>query len=365
MMGLNKDADASLNDINLVNQNEYPGDTVSSIAWIPNANMRMFACSDWGSKIRLYEAVVQSMQQKGIVQKACLDVEDPCLSVNWSDDCTKIFAGCINNTVKAFDANTGQSATVGQHDAGVKDVHWIPGANTLCTLSFDKTMRFWDLRQQQPVAGYNLGLKAFCSDLYVSQQNMYMVIGLQDEKILVVNIPNIQNMLNKNPLDYIDSPLGQGSQITAIGFYSDGSGIGVASHDGRANLSKLDQDAMGKIKLANVMTFKAHKTEQQGSQPQMLYPVHAIGFHPKSKNYVFTAGGEGNIFFWDYGQKNKITGFNYKGVPVTRAKMSPDGSLLAYSLGYDWAKGIEGYMSHKPKICAHIMQENELVYNGK
>jgi len=193
-----------------------------------------------------------------------------------------------------------------------------------------------------------------------------IAMGLSDEKILVVNIPNIQQMLGKSSLDYIDSPLGNGSQLTAISFFSDGAGIGIASHDGRANLSKVEGDSMGRPKLTNIMTFKCHKVDQGASNSQqMLYPVHAIGFHPKSKNFVFTAGGEGNICFWDYNAKNKITNLSFKGIPVTKARMSPDGALLLYSLGYDWAKGIEGYMSCKTKLCAHIMQESELVYSQK
>jgi len=362
MIGAIKDPDASQNDINIVNADDGPQDTVSAIEWAPNGS-HMFLASSWDSKIRIFDTVVQSMQSKGVVLKGALSVEDPCLSVCWQDDCSKIFAGCINNTVKAFDTNTGQSANIGQHDGGVKDVYWLQQAGLVCSLSFDKTIRFWDLRQPNPAAGFQLGHKVYCSDLLYPN----LVMGLSDEKVLIVNLPNIQAMLSKNTLDYIDSPLGSGSQLTAVGFFTDGMGIGVASHDGRANLSKIEVDQMSRPKLTSVMTFKAHKVDQgSGNQTQqMLYPVHAIGFHPKTKQFVFTAGGEGNIFFWDYGQKNKICTFSFKSVPVTRAKMSPDGQLLAYSLGYDWAKGIEGYMSYKPKVCVHIMQENELFYSGK
>ena len=111
------------------------------------------------------------------------------------------------------------------------------------------------------------------------------------------------------------------------------------------------------------MTFKCHKSDTSITN-QSLYPVHGIGFHPSSKHFLYTAGGEGNLFFWDYSAKNKIVSFHYDGVPVNKTKMSPDGALLAYSLGYDWAKGIEGYMSYKPKICVHMMQESELVYKS-
>lgn len=44
----------------------------------------------------------------------------------------------------------------------------------------------------------------------------------------------------------------------------------------------------------------------------MLFPVHACGFHPNQKYFFYTAGGEGNLFFWDFDAKNKITGLNFK-----------------------------------------------------
>jgi mRNA export factor len=112
------------------------------------------------------------------------------------------------------------------------------------------------------------------------------------------------------------------------------------------------------------MTFKCHKTEENNNV-NILYPVHSIGFHPNSKNFVFTAGGDGTMTFWDYEQKNKIKTFNFKGVPVTKAKVSHDGQAIAYALGYDWQKGIWGIDPNiKPKVCVHMIAENELKYSG-
>ena len=351
-----KDQDASQNDANVINPQDQPGDTVSSLSWIPNTQYRYLAASSWDSKIRLYELAVQGYQ-KGLGLKSTFNIDDPALCTGWSEDCKTLFAGSINTKIYAYDVTTGQSAVVGQHEHGVRDVYWLPGMNVLASLSYDKTIKFWDLKSPQSATSFNLGYKVYCSDFLFP----VIAVGLSDEKMLIINLNNMQ-ALQKTPLDYIDSPLGPTSQLTAIGFFTDGSGLGSASHDGRANLSQMSQDNNGRIKLNNIMTFKCHKVEQG---TQTLYPVHGIGFHPKAKNFVYTAGGEGNIFFWDYQAKNKIVGFNYKNTPVTKTKMAPDGACLAYALGYDWAKGIEGYMSHKPKLCVHIMADNELMYSGK
>ena len=103
--------------------------------------------------------------QKGLVLKTTLDVEDPCLCTSWTGDMSKLFAGSVNSTVKGFDINTGQAGNIGQHDGAVKDVYWMDQVNMLCSLSFDKTMKFWDLRQSNAAATFNLGHKVFCSDI--------------------------------------------------------------------------------------------------------------------------------------------------------------------------------------------------------
>mmetsp|Transcript_7763 Transcript_7763/g.7007 ORF Transcript_7763/g.7007 Transcript_7763/m.7007 type:complete len:95 (+) Transcript_7763:650-934(+) len=91
----------------------------------------------------------------------------------------------------------------------------------------------------------------------------------------------------------------------------DGTGISSASIDGRCNLSYLGQDNQGLPKLNNILTFKAHKVDNAHNNQNMLFPVHAVGFHPKVKNFLYTAGGDGNLYFWDFGAKNKIKGFNF------------------------------------------------------
>lgn len=275
------------------------------------------------------------------------------------DDGSRLFAGCINNYVTAIDTKSGQTANVGVHESGVRDVYWISSANLVCSLGFDKQMKFWDLRQQQPAAAYNLGHKAFCSDLLFP----YMIIGLSEEKLLLVDFNNIQNVFNKTSLDYIESPLGSGSQLTGVAFFTDGTGIGTASHDGRANLSKLD-NSMGKIKLNNIMTFKCHKVDHSNTN-QLLYPVHSLGFNPRSSDFLFTAGGDGNLIFWDFTAKNKINSLGFNGVPVTKARVDPTGNLCAYALGYDWAQGIEGYGKFKTKLGCHVIQNDELKYAKK
>jgi mRNA export factor len=72
------------------------------------------------------------------------------------------------------------------------------------------------------------------------------------------------------------------------------------------------------------------------------------------------------MIFWDYNVKNKIKTFNFNNLPITAAKMSSDGMMLAYALGYDFSKGAEGYNLNLPtKLCIHQIPDNELRSSGK
>ena len=347
----------SLDSCDYVNPADTPHDSVSCISWAPKAGLYSFACSAWDSTIRIYDNQDRDASREyNVVQKAKFTVEDPCLSVTWSGDMLKLFAGCINNSIKSVDISTGKSVNVGTHGAAVKDIYWIQAANTLCTLSYDKTMRFWDLRQQNHVAKFDLGRKVFCSDM--SFPNILM--GTSDEKILIVNLPSIQRTFSQGALQYIDSPLGVGAQLTSVGFFADGKGIAMGSHDGRANISRLE--STNPLRLSHEVTFKSHLSGDRNNDYRITYPTHGIGFSPRARQFVYTVGGDGTIIFWDYDAREKVRVYDFKPNPIVRAKMSPDGAMFAYAIGYDWGKGIEGDMSIKSSIQVRLVQDDDLKY---
>lgn len=50
--------------------------------------------------------------------------------------------------------------------------------------------------------------------------------------------------------------------------------------------------------------------------------------------------------------------YKYKAA-VTAAKLSPNGSYLAYALGNDWTQGLNGMGKSDPKILVHVMLEED------
>ena len=42
-----------------------------------------------------------------------------------------------------------------------------------------------------------------------------------------------------------------------------------------------------------------------------MFPVNTVGFNPRNDKFLYTAGSDGNMYFWDYQAKNKTKSFNF------------------------------------------------------
>lgn len=359
--------DDSLSDIGLDNPANNPIDTVSCLQWMPNPQVKILACSTWDGKIHLYEANLGGYQKFLSQKMVYTSQNEPFLSISWKKDSSMLFTGCGDNTVKAFDVNTGKSMVLGSHDGPVHGVYWIEQMNAVMSVSFNQQIKFWQLGSPSPVCQLNSDLRIFSSDFNFP----YVFLGLNNEQLNIFDLNQISSFPSGKLPGNFPTPLA--SQTNCLSLFPKNDGFGVGSIDGRANLSTMEklnsygnnQNTGGALfKNSSKMTFKCHKLEESSTM-NVLFPVHSIGFHPNSKGFVYTAGGDGVLNFWDQDAKNKIKTLNFKGVPVNKVKISDDGQLMAYALGYDWQKGIWGMDPQmKPRVYVHIMMENELKYNS-
>ena len=65
------------------------------------------------------------------------------------------------------------------------------------------------------------------------------------------------------------------------------------------------------------------------------------------ENILFTAGSSGELKIWDVEIKSIIKTFTYS-QPISCFKINHNGRLFAYSLGYDWNKGIDSVDKFEP-----------------
>ncbi|KAL9462987.1 hypothetical protein AB3S75_000903 [Citrus x aurantiifolia] len=85
----------------------------------------------------------------------------------------------------------GQPVTVAMHDAPIKEVAWIPEMNLLATGSWDKTLKYWDTRQPNPVHTQQLPDRFYA----LTVRYQLMVVGTADRNLIVFNLQNPQGRI--------------------------------------------------------------------------------------------------------------------------------------------------------------------------
>lgn len=171
-----------------------------------------------------------------------------------------------------------------------------------------------------------------------------MVLATADKKFHIFNLAN-----PKMPTRSIDSPLKL--QTRCVRIMHDKNFFLVSSPEGRTAIRCIDPQ-MDTAKIPGTektyaFAFKCHRSGE------LIYPVNAVDPHPlRDFQTVFaTAGAEGSVCFWDREKRQRIREMKvttHQGpasagvpVPVTDCRWSPDGTMFACALGYDWSKGGE------------------------
>jgi len=356
-------------DQNFIESPTTFNDSIASLCWTPlPENKSLLACSSWDSQVVVYSGFEEYLNEDvdDLSEIIIETAENPYLCTGWvggpTDSNPALLLGGIDGTVCSRSLNSNRTVILGKHDDAVKGIYRYSSEShdQVWSVSYDKVIKVWDFRNPEPIMNFNLPAKPVCIDVLDDT----VAIGLNNEKLLIFDIKDINQVFQNVERYYVNSPLGSGSQLSSISISKENV-IGVGAYDGRSNLSTFSRKSDGTSEIENIVTFKAHKIDpgQDGNSTDLkiLYPIHAVGLHPTNRKTYFTAGGDGDIIFWDLVSKNKLTTLSCRPMPVTAAKMSPDGSFLAYGVGYDWSKGIEGHQSFNSRLHFHEMQPNDVV----
>jgi mRNA export factor len=138
-----------------------------------------------------------------------------------------------------FDLQSGQPQQVAAHDAPVRCVRFIThpqAGEMLVTGSWDKTLKYWDLRQQTPAASLTMQERVYTLD--VSQS--LMVVGCAERYINIINLANPTAIFKT-----IQSPLKW--QTRVISCFPDATGFAVGSIEGRCAIQYVDEKSAGYV----------------------------------------------------------------------------------------------------------------------
>ncbi|THH30001.1 hypothetical protein EUX98_g4192 [Antrodiella citrinella] len=303
------------------------------------------AVGSWDNNVRLYEVGANGQSQG----KAMYLHQGPVLSVCWNKkDGTKVLSGGADNAGRMFDIATGTSQQVAQHDAPIKVVKWIetPQGGILATGSWDKTIKYWDLRTPNPISTVQLPERCYTFDVAYP----LMVVGTAERHIQVFNLTNPTTAYKTmvSPLKW---------QTRVVSCFPSANGFAVGSVEGRVAIQYVDDKDS-----ASNFSFKCHRRDQTATSKDqsLVYAVNDITFHPVHGTFS-TCGADGTINYWDKDARTRLKTFEPVAGPVTATCFNRTGSIFAYSISYDWSKGHSGMTpGHPNKLMLHACKDDEV-----
>ena len=241
---------------------------------------------------------------------------------------------------------------VAAHDAPVRCCAWVQEHNLLLTGSWDKTLKYWDVRQSTGTPALSVTLPERCYSLSLSHPLLVVTVaeytkpgnpGQRGESILVYNLQNPQEVYKQvmSPLKF---------QLRCSACFPDKTGYLVGSVEGRVAVQHVEDNLKDKN-----FTFKCHRNNDE------IYSVNSLCFHPTFGTFA-TTGSDGAYNFWDKDSKQRLKSLKDRHTqPIPASCFNNDGSIFAYAVSYDWSKGAD---AHAPgtanRILLHAVQEAEM-----
>lgn len=313
-------------------------DGVSDISFSPAAEY--VAATSWDNQLRIWEVLPSNTS----VAKAAHAHEAPALCCTWSRDGTKVFSGGADKTIRMMDVTTGATSPLPAHDAPIRCLRWMSTSNAqaLVSASWDKTLKYWDLRSPNPIGVVQLPERAYSMDI----NGELLVVATAERHLCIINLNNPMQIFKDIP-----SPLKW--QTRVVSCYHNATGFAVGSIEGRVGLQWIDERQQN-LNFA----FRCHR---EGNN---AYAVNSISFHPTHGTFV-TAGSDGAMHFWDKDSKQRLESVPNLGSPIPATAFSRTGNYLAYALSYDWSKGHEYYQAGaKNSIMIHPINDSDVKPRG-
>lgn len=267
----------------------------------------------------------------------------PLLCSTWTRDGTGVFFGGADNGAHWWHLERNAVKQAAKHDAPIKEMStaMIGGKNILITGSWDKTLKYWDPTQSNPLVGtVNMPGRVYAMDV----KNDALVVGCDERQVCLIDLKSPMRIFSKT-----ESPLRY--QTRTISVFIDGQGYAIGSIEGRCAIHHFNQQMQKKN-----FAFRCHR---QPGNDNMVNPINGISFHPRYGTFA-TFGADGGFAYWDHGSKQRLKISKNCQEPIVAANFNRDGNLFAYATGYDWHQGRFGFKNQPNNIYIHCVKDGEI-----
>eukprot|EP00166_Cyanidium_caldarium_P006245 ctg_874.g422 len=293
--------------------------------------------TSWDNEVRLWEIHANgSTQGVGMIRH-----EAPVLASAWRSDGSRVFSAGCDNVCKQWDPASNATDTVAYHDAPIRQVAFVgddsgvAGSPFLLTASWDRTLKYWDLRAPPNAAqsgGGAMGTVSLPERCYAMDvSGTLVVVGTADRELLWFDLRQpLQPAGRKtSPLRY---------QTRCISIFADRACYAVSSVEGRCAIEYLQDTSKS-------FAFKCHRVDAGAGGQERITSVNCVTTFPLAQpdtvDVLATAGGDGRVNIWNKAAKVKTKGLKEVGMPVLALQFNATGSILGYAVGYDWSQGAQ------------------------
>lgn len=243
------------NDVAL---SDPPTDSISDLAFSPATTPNgtdLLAVASWDNKVRIYE-INQQGQSQG---KHAYEHSQPVLNCDFSkvrrrrrrrlrntklahgrgftngitqQDGYKIVSAGADKNIKVCDLQSQQEMVVGTHDQPVRAVRFFEnqGTSMVVSGSWDKTLKYWDLRQPSPAGSVTCQDRVYTMDV----KNNLCIVGTADRYINVIDLAQPTKFYKT-----IQSPLKW--QTRVVSCFTDNAGFAIGSIEGRCAIQYVEE----------------------------------------------------------------------------------------------------------------------------
>lgn len=145
---------------------------------------------------------------------------------------TKVASVGADKSLKICDLSTQQTMSIQAHEQPIRAVRYFEtnGQEMLATGSWDKKIKFWDLRSSNAVLSVDCQERVYTMD---ARDNL-LVVGTADRYINIINLKEPQKFYKQ-----IQSPLKW--QTRVVSCFTDAAGFAIGSIEGRCAIQYVEE----------------------------------------------------------------------------------------------------------------------------